>query len=46
MYVEGKTDKINWKNSTAHVPSPGKKRTDNMTNAGCVSHLWGDSVAI
>lgn len=32
--MEEKTDKINWKHATAHAPSPGNKRTDNMTNAG------------
>jgi len=28
MYMEEETDKINWKHSTAHAPSPGNKRTD------------------
>lgn len=36
--MEEKTDKVNRKHSTAHAPSPGSKRTDNMTNAGHVTY--------
>lgn len=36
--MEGKTDKINRKHSAAHAPSPGNKRTGNMTNAGHVTY--------